>query len=241
MFRCPGQDQRFWKPEDIFDVDCPECGKTIEFWKDEPKLKCPQCKSVVANPRLDLGCAKWCQYANQCLGVKTESKDSDMCSRLIGEMRRILALAPDQIGHTLRTLSYADAILAAEGGEPLVVKAAVILHHLGVGDVGYTEDACDTESTKRAAEVLAKHAVSEQIIETVRSIITAHHGGKQIDSQEFRIFSDAHKLADIQTAGLEHGRNIDLKDIAGSLDTQKGREIAEGLIAELRNTGKSQH
>ena len=26
-FHCPGQDQRYWKPEDIFDVLCPRCGK----------------------------------------------------------------------------------------------------------------------------------------------------------------------------------------------------------------------
>ena len=23
MFRCPGQDQRYWKPDDIFEVQCP--------------------------------------------------------------------------------------------------------------------------------------------------------------------------------------------------------------------------
>jgi endogenous inhibitor of DNA gyrase (YacG/DUF329 family) len=68
MLKCPGQDQRFWKPEDIFEVKCPGCGKTVEFFKDEPKVKCRKCGQMVANPKIDLGCAQWCLYAKQCLG-----------------------------------------------------------------------------------------------------------------------------------------------------------------------------
>ena len=65
---CPGQDQRYWKPEDIFDVSCPHCGNQIEFWKDEAVRTCRQCSKPVPNPRMDLGCAKWCQHAKECLG-----------------------------------------------------------------------------------------------------------------------------------------------------------------------------
>ncbi|MBN1542597.1 hypothetical protein JW992_10665 [candidate division KSB1 bacterium] len=66
--RCPGQDQRFWKPEDIYDVICPSCGTEIEFWKDEPTRTC-SCGQIVRNPRIDLGCAKWCVHAKECLGA----------------------------------------------------------------------------------------------------------------------------------------------------------------------------
>jgi len=69
MVRCPGQDLRFWKLGDIFDADCPHCGTAVEFWKDEPSVKCPQCRRVIVNPKLDLGCAQWCQHAEQCLGA----------------------------------------------------------------------------------------------------------------------------------------------------------------------------
>jgi late competence protein required for DNA uptake (superfamily II DNA/RNA helicase) len=75
MLRCPGQDQRFWKPEDIFDVKCPCCGQTVEFFKDEPKLKCRKCGQTVVNPKLDLGCAEWCRYAEQCLGIIKKPDD----------------------------------------------------------------------------------------------------------------------------------------------------------------------
>ena len=73
MVRCPGQDQRFWKPDDIFEAQCPGCGDTIEFFKDEPKLKCRKCKRTVLNPKINLGCAGWCKYAEQCLGIMKKS------------------------------------------------------------------------------------------------------------------------------------------------------------------------
>jgi hypothetical protein len=76
MVRCPGQDQRYWKPDDIFEVKCAACGRPLEFFKDEPKLKCKNCGQLVPNPRIDLGCAEWCQYAEQCLGAAA-AKDVD--------------------------------------------------------------------------------------------------------------------------------------------------------------------
>ena len=65
-------------------MDCPHCGVSIEFWKDEPSLKCSACKKLVVNPKLDLGCATWCQYAEQCLGTMS-SNDDILCKRLIRE------------------------------------------------------------------------------------------------------------------------------------------------------------
>lgn len=32
--KCPGQDSRYWKEGAIFEVDCPKCGKPVEFFKD---------------------------------------------------------------------------------------------------------------------------------------------------------------------------------------------------------------
>ena len=66
--QCPGQDHRFWTPDDIYDVICPHCHMEIEFWKDDPMLICPDCHNPVRNPKLDLGCATWCKYAKECLG-----------------------------------------------------------------------------------------------------------------------------------------------------------------------------
>ena len=69
MVRCPGQDKRYWDYDDIYTVRCPYCGNEMEFFKDEPKLRCRVCKQVVRNPKLDLGCAEWCPFAEYCVGV----------------------------------------------------------------------------------------------------------------------------------------------------------------------------
>lgn len=69
--KCPGQDTRNWKPADIFEVKCPKCGKLVEFFKDEVARKC-RCGVRIKNPKLDMGCLEWCQFADKCVQV-TES------------------------------------------------------------------------------------------------------------------------------------------------------------------------
>ncbi|KXS56512.1 MAG: hypothetical protein AMR96_02420 [Candidatus Adiutrix intracellularis] len=77
---CPGQNSAFWKPDDIFDIVCPICGAKIEFFKDEGRRHCLGCGQVFTNPRLNVGCAKWCKFADKCLGLNPEinQKSSDM-------------------------------------------------------------------------------------------------------------------------------------------------------------------
>jgi len=132
MVRCPGQDQRFWKPGDIFEVKCPGCGESIEFFKDEPKLKCRKCGQVVVNPKIDLGCAEWCQYAEQCLAVSVVRDLRIMRDKLIDDMKKVFAGDQKRIDHALSVLDYAEQIHAVEGGDPLIVRAASILHDIGI-------------------------------------------------------------------------------------------------------------
>lgn len=76
MPRCPGLDPSRFKPDDVFELICPSCGNSVEFWKDESKRKCKKCGQDVRNPRLDLGCAKWCKFAAQCLGKEVDDIES---------------------------------------------------------------------------------------------------------------------------------------------------------------------
>lgn len=68
--KCPGQDKRLWKSEDIFDVKCPKCGNLIEFFKDDSVRKCPGCGINYTNPKIDTSCAKTCPLADKCDAVK---------------------------------------------------------------------------------------------------------------------------------------------------------------------------
>ena len=75
MPKCPGQDMRYWKPEDIFEAKCPHCTEQIEFWKDEPKQICPKCGGEAANPRTDPGCSDWCKHAEDCTAIPPKKKE----------------------------------------------------------------------------------------------------------------------------------------------------------------------
>ena len=41
--RCPGRDQRVWHDQDVYEVPCPQCGASVEFWKDDAQHKCEKC------------------------------------------------------------------------------------------------------------------------------------------------------------------------------------------------------
>lgn len=64
---CPGQDLRYWKLDDIYEIECAHCGAHIEFFKDDPRRLCKACGKHMLNPRNDMSCAQWCKFAKQCL------------------------------------------------------------------------------------------------------------------------------------------------------------------------------
>lgn len=64
---CPGQDLRYWKPEDIFEAPCAHCGGNVEFFKDDLRRKCPNCGKFTVNAKNDMACAAWCKHAKECL------------------------------------------------------------------------------------------------------------------------------------------------------------------------------
>jgi putative nucleotidyltransferase with HDIG domain len=241
MVRCPGQDQRFWKPDDIFEVRCPGCGTAVEFFKDEPKLKCRTCGQVVVNPKIDLGCAEWCQYAEQCLGVSTTRSLTIVRDRLIDEMKRTFGQDRRRIEHALSVLDYAEQIQATEGGDPLVVKAAAILHDIGILEAGrkYGSSAGkyqEIEGPAIAKKILERCEVPAEAAEHICKIVANHHSAKGIDTLEFRIVWDADWLvnleADLADAdGQERQRVIDK-----TFKTRKGHELAVALFANRDET-----
>lgn len=71
MKKCTGHNTRKWDFDAIFDLPCPDCGRMVEFFKDEITRNCPGCGKTVANIRKDYGCGQWCSasspgFRNQC-------------------------------------------------------------------------------------------------------------------------------------------------------------------------------
>ena len=53
MDKCPRQDPNHFKTGDIFEIPCPKCGNSIEFFKDEAARKCKNCGNKVVNTKFD--------------------------------------------------------------------------------------------------------------------------------------------------------------------------------------------
>ncbi len=228
MVRCPGQDLRFWKLGDIFDVPCPHCGTAVEFWRDEPSVKCPHCREVVVNPKLDLGCAQWCQHAQQCLGAVIDP-DGLLCKRLIKEMKN--ALGPDErrINHSLAVFGNAQQILAGEPADARIVSAAAILHTLTAPCSVPAAGPEERRELSAVRAILTGCGVDAEQAERI-CYLAANHGSDQVeDSIEARILWDAEQLA--RLADLSAGvAPVEAREsILRSLQTQKGRELARVL------------
>jgi len=235
MVRCPGQDQRFWKPEDIFDVNCPGCGKPVEFFKDEPKLKCRDCGQVVVNPKIDMGCAQWCQYAEQCLAVSVKNEANVIRERLIKEMTDAFGIDQKRIDHAMAVLNYAEQILFCEGGDPLVVKAAAILHDIGIHEAERKHGSSmgkyqEIEGPPIAREILSKYELDEEIIEHICKIIANHHSSKDIDTPEFKIIWDADWLVNLPSEFSNAAKEKVQTRIDKIFRTNQGRQIAVKLF-----------
>lgn len=127
--RCPGQDQRYWTAEDIFDLRCPYCGYEIEFWKDEPFRICKQCSREIRNPRINLGCAKWCKNADACLGRST-GDDGSIAAPVV---ERLAAALEEKIQDDARLKNArlvccsVDQNLDVSVSDPLSAKAVAFL------------------------------------------------------------------------------------------------------------------
>jgi HD superfamily phosphodiesterase len=231
MPRCPGQDQRFWKLDDIFDVKCPGCGKSVEFFKDEPKLKCRSCGQMVVNPKIDLGCAQWCKYSKQCLAVSAKNEVTVVRDKLIEDMKNVFGSDKSRIDHALAVLDYAEQIQVVEGGDPLVVKAAAILHDIGIHEAErkYGSSAGnyqEIEGPPVAREILAKYGLDEAAVEHICRIIASHHSAKDIDTTEFRIVWDADWLVNIPVDFEDVSRERLKHLIDKVFKTKEGRRIA---------------
>lgn len=200
---CPGQDTRFWRPGDIFEVTCGLCGFAIEFFKDEGQRRCPKCGTRVQNPRLSLGCAQWCEHARDCLGFdpatlsEGEADQGALVDMLIAAMKKQFGADQKRISHALAVLEAAKTIIREESeASPKVVFAAAVLHDIGIQEAykkhGSSAGAYqEMEGPPLAKKIMEDLGLDQETIEHVCRIVGSHHSAKDIDTLEFRILWDA--------------------------------------------------
>ncbi len=158
-----------------------------------------------------------------------------MRDRLIREMKNVFGDEQKRIDHVLAVLNGAEQILSVEGGDPLVVKVAAILHDIGIHEAlnkyGSTAgNFQEIEGPVIAREILTKHCIDTELIEHICQIIANHHSAKNIDTKEFRIIWDADLLVNFYEQYPEANKEKVKERIDAIFKTQEGHRLATELF-----------
>jgi hypothetical protein len=190
---------QFWKPGDIYEVDCPGCGRTVEFFKDDTARRCGHCGHRFANPKMDFGCAAYCPYAEQCIG--------DLPPEVAAQQENLLkdkvAIAVKQhygrdfkrIGHASRVARYAEQIARAENAGLAVVLTAAYL--LDVDPPG--------SETPTARAILERVKARPELADRVCELIAHRYVAGNNATAEACIIHDADLLARLEEQKRDGG------------------------------------
>lgn len=239
--KCPGQDSRYWRPGAIFETKCPQCGNTVEFFKDDTTRKCGNCGNRFANPKMDFGCASYCKFAEQCIGALPDEllakRENLLKDRIAIEMKKYFNRDFKRIGHSVKVARHAEKIGKEEGGNMAVVFAAAYLHDIGAVEAknrhGSTEAVYqEKEGPEVARSILKNLGAQDDLIDEVCDIIGHHHHPRQDESINFKVVYDADMIANLEERlkndPIESGTLRKISD--DSFLTQKGLELASQLF-----------
>lgn len=210
---------QYWQNDAIFEADCPECGASVEFYKDDTTRKCHGCDHRFVNPKLDFGCASYCQFAEQCLGTLPEdflgSREDLIKDKVAVEVKRHYHTDFKSIKKTTNVARIVESLTKAEGGNMGVILCAALLHGLDKNDI---------------AAILSKVGAAPPLIEAIESILVK----TQNNSEEIKLAHDI--LADALTLYLYQHPSNDSDDanmIPPSTSLTLHTEAAKSLFQEI--------
>ena len=219
--KCPGQDMKYWKENAIFEVTCPKCQALVEFYKDDTSRKCGSCGHRFVNPKMDFGCASYCQYAEQCIGALPEEftggKEALLKEKVAVEMKRYFQTDFKSIRQASSTAQFAENIGKTEGGAKLaVVLCAAYLCGTGLA---------------AARTILQKVGANEQMIEEICLLLAEQQEEQECRSLPAKILHDALILRTVQEELKEQPAGAEqVQQHAAKLTTDSARDIAASLI-----------
>jgi HD superfamily phosphodiesterase len=239
--KCPGQDTQYWQPGAIFEVGCPECGAMVEFFKDDTTRKCPACGHRFINPKMDFGCASYCQYAEQCLGdlppELIAQKEDLLKDRVAVEMKRYFKTDFKRIGHATRVARYAERIGKFESGNLAVILPAAYLHDIGIIEAERRRGSTapeyqEQEGPSVARSILEKLGAGEALIEEVCDIVGRHHHPAENESVNFLAVYDADRIANLEERQKKEPVDKDelKRIIEARLLTPSGKDEARSVL-----------
>lgn len=233
---------QYWTPGAIYEVACPRCSHAVEFYKDDTSRKCGHCGHRFVNPKMDFGCAAYCQFAEQCLGTLPEEfaaqKENLLKDRVAIEMKKYFKNDFRKISHATRVATHAERIGRNEGGNLALILCASYLQKIGTAEAVRkygqpTEADVSRESVPIAETLFRKLGANEQLVQRVCAIIASLPDRE--DSIEANVVQDAETIAGLE----EEHKNSPLDrsrlamELADSIRTESGRHEAREIFAAL--------
>lgn len=219
--KCPGQDTQYWGYGAIFEATCPDCGIAVEFFKDDTLRTCRGCGKRLVNPRLDFGCASYCQFAEACIGSLPPEllleKRNLIKDRVAVEVKKRCGKDFARIGRAARLAGHAEHIAAEEGrGDLAVLLCGAYLTALPAGEVG---------------ELLAAISAPEGLALEVRSLLDGLSPGDEGDANR-EILRDACEIAGEEDRCGGHPLNEGSfnEGLARRLTTPGGERVARRVL-----------
>jgi hypothetical protein len=172
-------------------------------------------------------------------GRDTQGRTTDdlalLRQRLLEKMKETFGTDQRRIDHALKVLAHAETIQQAEGGDPLIVSAAAILHDIGIHEAERKHGSAagrfqELEGPSIARAILKDLQLDDETVDHVCRIVGSHHSAKDIDTIEFRTIWDADWLVNIPDEHAGTGRDKLERLIARIFKTKRGRALAEELF-----------
>jgi hypothetical protein len=201
--KCPGQDTQYWNHDAVFDVKCPQCNGSVEFFKDDTTRRCGHCGHRFVNPKMDFGCAAYCQYAEQCLGdlpPELAAQQEDLLKdRVAIAVKRHLKTDFKRIGHIARRARHAEAIAKKSDAN---AKLPVVLITAFLWDLDPMDS---TDDVPVARSILTDLNAPPPLVEKVCTILTRRNSSTADGTDvELEIVADSE-----QQAHKEETANVD--------------------------------
>jgi len=161
---------------------------------------------------------------------------NSLVSKLVREMKAVFDGDQKRIDHALAVLSFAEQIMSVEGGDADVIRAAAVLHDIGIHEAErkYGSSAGmyqELEGPPIAEEILRRQSVADERLEHVCRIVGNHHSAKGIDTTEFRAIWDADWLVNFLEVFPPGSGGDRIGNINRIFKTETGRQIALHLFA----------
>jgi len=243
--KCPGQDSRYWSGEDVFEAACPNCGHSIEFFKDDSQQKCRKCGHRMLNPKMDFGCASYCHHAEQCLSSMPPeliARQGDLFKdRIVIAMRKYFGSDSRRIQHALDVASHAEIIgKAQDDGDMMVIMACAYLHDIGIknAELKYNSSSAKyqhIEGPPVAREILSTLKAPTDLIDEVCDIIGHYHSPRDVETTNFKVLYDADLIVNMAELYQEkpHTKEQLKKILDASFMTTAGAQEGEKTLSRL--------